>query len=275
MASSTLSLKSLRDTNTLKSEISLLENKKKDLLAKLEREKKLVKKLQDDLVEQKKDFEHLEKQFNHFADIEADYDALQQEVQLERLENLLNAEKLETQNAALVKKAREELKELQKELKELKKLDPLRLKRQVTDLKKKTITQASENKAINTALVTIRKELKETTTERDRLESELKAALSESHAFWQSEDGEWALIETGLVLKSEDAPVNEEDRVIRIRCINLTTGSSVLSKELLTEGKDKDLVSWHGELDIPEDVSKEAGKRLKKIAADLEDEEDD
>jgi chromosome segregation ATPase len=274
MASSTLSLKSLRDTSTLKSEISLLENEKNDFIAKLEREKKLVRKLQEDLLEQKKDFGHLEKQFHHFADIEADFEALQQEIQLERLENLLNIEKLETQNTSTDKKSKEEVKELQKELKELKKLDPVRLKRQVVDLKKKTITQASEKKAINTALVTTRKELKETTAEKDKFDSELKAALSESHSFWQSKDGEWVLIETGLVLKEEDAPKNEDDRVIRIRCLNLTTGTSVLSNELITEGKEKDLACWLGEMEIPEDVSKEAGKRLKKIAADLEDEDD-
>jgi DNA repair exonuclease SbcCD ATPase subunit len=274
MASSTLSLKSLRDTNTLKSEISQLENEKKDFQAKLEREKKLVKKLQDDLVEQKKDFEHLEKQFHHFADIEAEFEALQHEVQMERLENLLNSEKVETQNVATVKKAREEIKDLQKELKELKKLDPVRLKRQVTDLKKKTITQANENKAVNTALVSARKELKETTAEKDRLDAELKAALNESHAFWKSEDGEWALFETGVILKGEDKPATEDERVIRIRCINLTNGASALSNALITEGDDKDLVSWHSELDIPEKVSKEAGKRLKKIAADLEDEDE-
>lgn len=274
MASSTLSLKSLRDTSTLKSEISLLEGEKDGYVAKLEREKKLVKKLQDDLVEQKKDFEHLEKQFNHFADIEAEYEGLQQEIQLERLENLLSTEKLETQNASTVKKAREEVKEIQKELKELKKLDPQRLKRQVTDLKKKTITQASDNKAVNTALVSTRKELKETTAEKEKLDIELKAALSESHSFWQSKDDEWALFETSLVLNKEKAPKNEEDKVIRVRCLNLKTGNSILSKALITEGKEKDLVSWHSELDIPEEVSKEAGKRLKKIAADLEDEDD-
>ena len=273
MASSTLSLKSLRDTSTLKSEISLLETEKKDLIAKLEREKKLVKKLQEDLIEQKKDFDHLEKQFHHFADIEADFEALQQEIQLERLENLLTIEKLESQNNSTDKKSKEEVKELQKELKELKQLDPLRLKRQVVDLKKKTITQASENKAINTALVNTRKELKETSAEKDKLDFELKAALSESHSFWQSKDGKWALFETGLVLKDETAPKEEDDRLIRVRCMNLTTGTSILSKELIADGKEKDLASWHGQLEIPEEVSKEAGKRLKKIAADLDDED--
>ncbi|PCJ42925.1 MAG: hypothetical protein COA71_05370 [SAR86 cluster bacterium] len=275
MTSSTLSLKSLRSSSTLKSEIDLLEADKKDFLAKLEREKNLVKKLQEDLIEQKKDFEHLEKQFNHFADIESDFDALQQEVQMERLENLLSTEKLESKNTSTVKKSREDVKEIQRELKELKKLDPLRLKRQVVDLKKKTFTQASENKAINTALVTARKELKETTVEKDKFDAELKAALSESHSFWQSKDDEWALFETGLILKEEDAPANEDEKLLRIRCLNLSTGNSILSKELLTEGKDKDLVSWHSELEIPEEVSKEAGKRLKKIAADLEDEDED
>ena len=270
-SSSTLSLKSLRVSNTLKSELSLLEGEKNDYVVKFEREKKLAKKLQDVLLEQKKDFEHLEKQFNHFADIEAAYEGLQQEVQLEKLENLLSTDKLEAQNASNIKKSREEVKEIQKELKELKKLDPIRLKRQVTDLKKKTITQTSENKSINTALISTRKELKETTVEKDKFNSELKATLSESHSFWKSKNKEWALFETSLVLKDEKAPKSKEDRLIRIRCINLSTGNSTLSKELID--KDKNLVSWHSGMDIPEDISKEAGKRLKKIAGDLEDQD--
>lgn len=271
MASSTLSLKSLRDTNTLKSEISKLETEKQDILAKLDREKKLVKKLQEDLLEQKKDFEHLEKQFDHFAGIEAEFDALQQEVQMERLENLLKQEKTEEQSSTAVKKAREEIKVLQQELKELKKLDPVRLKRQVVDLKKKNSTQASENKALNNALVAARKELKDTVTEKEKLDTELKAAFRQSNAFWQSDDGEWALYETGLLLKDESEPEDGENPV-RIRCINLTSGSSALSRELIEDGKDKGKVVWFSELEIPEEVSIEAGKRLLNLAADLDDE---
>ncbi len=195
-------------------------------------------------------------------------------MQLEKLENLLSTEKLESQNASIVKKTLAEVNELQKELKGLKKLDPVRLKRQVTDLKKKTITQASENKAINSALVSARRELKESTTEKSKLDIELKSTLSEKHSFWQSKDDEWALFETSLVLTEEDAPKEEEDKLFRVRCLNLSTGSSILSRELITEGKDKDLVSWHSQLEIPKEVSKEAGKRLKKIAADLADEDD-
>ncbi len=270
MASSTLSLKSLRDTSTLKSEISKLEAEKDELLAQLEREKKLLKKQQDLLLEQKKDFEHLEKQFNHFADIEAEFEVLQQEIQLERLENLLNNEKVESLNAATIKKAKQESKELQQELKEFKKLDPIRLKRQVGDLKKKAITQASENKAVNNALVSARKELKEVSAEKENLDVSLKAALNETHFFWISKDSEWVLYETGIVLKDEEEP-KEEDKLKRVRCVNLVTGASVLTKEIDTEDNDK--VVWFSELDMPEEVSKEAGKRLKQIASDLEDED--
>ncbi|MAM70341.1 MAG: hypothetical protein CMP91_04250 [Gammaproteobacteria bacterium] len=268
-STSTLSLKSLRDTSTLKSEISKLEAEKKDLLAKLDREQKLVKKLQDDLVSQKKDFEHLEKQFDHFAGIEADFEALQQEVQLERLENLLEKEKTENQGASALKKVREEVKGLQQELKELKKLDPLRLKRQVVDLKKKNQTQGKENKAVNNALVSTRKELKEMTAEKESLAEQLKQSFAESNAFWQSEDGEWALFESGLILKDEKSP-KSDDAAKRIRCLNLKTGVAVLSKELLEKGKQKDQLSWLGDLEIPQEASEEAAKRLKAIAAESE-----
>ena len=271
MASTTLSLKSLRDSNTLKSEISKLESEKKDLLGKLEREQKLVKKLQDDLVSQKKDFEHLEKQFDHFAGIEADFEALQQEIQLERLENLLSKDKVENQSSSAIKKAREEIKVLQQELKDLKQLDPQRLKRQVVDLKKNNAGQAKENKTVNAALVSARKELKETSTEKERLEKELEQTLNEQHAFWQSEDEQWALFETGLLLKGESLAADE--KMNRIRCLNRNTGTSFLSKALIEKGKDKDQVSWFTDADIPDEVSIEAGKRLKAIAA--ESEEDD
>jgi chromosome segregation ATPase len=271
MASSTLSLKSLRDSSTLKSEISKLESEKKDLLGKLEREQKLVKKLQDDLISQKKDFEHLEKQFDHFAGIEADYEALQQEVQMERLENLLSKDKVENQSSSAIKKAREEIKTLQQELKELKQLDPQRLKRQVIDLKKKNTSQAKENKTVSAALVSARKELKETSAEKEGLQKELEKTLNEQHAFWQSKDGQWALFETGLLLKDES--LAETKNMNRIRCLNRSTGSSILSKGLIEEDKDKDKVSWFTDTDIPEEVSIEAGKRLKAIATKSE--EDD
>ncbi|MGY8789478.1 MAG: hypothetical protein ACKVKR_04175, partial [Pseudomonadales bacterium] len=64
---------------------------------------------------------------------------LQQELQMERLEKLINGDKKDNQVNVQVKKARDDLLKVQAELKELKKLDPLRLKRQVTDLKKKNI----------------------------------------------------------------------------------------------------------------------------------------
>jgi predicted nucleic acid-binding Zn-ribbon protein len=66
-----LSLKELRTSSVLKAEISKLEEEKTQLLDQLERMKQLEKKLRDDLLEQKKDFEHLERQFDHFAGIEA------------------------------------------------------------------------------------------------------------------------------------------------------------------------------------------------------------
>ena len=80
-----LSLKELRTSSVLKAEISRLEEEKNQLLEQLERQKQLEKKLRDDMLEHKKDFEHLEKQFEHFAGIEAEFEALQQKIQLERL----------------------------------------------------------------------------------------------------------------------------------------------------------------------------------------------
>ncbi|MDC0598783.1 hypothetical protein OAP18_02975 [Gammaproteobacteria bacterium] len=266
---SVLSLKELRDSSTLKTEIRSLEEEKQGLLNQLERQKQLELKLRDDLLNQKKDFEHLEKQFDHFADIEAEFDALQQEVQMERLERMIEDEKREIQQKNQLKKAKEDSKVIQDELKELKKLDPVRLKRQVGDLKKKSITQAAENKSINSALVSTRKELKETTAEKEQLEKDYKAAQNQSDFFWQSTEGEWLLFETGLILKDEKVEKGSEPK--RIQCLNTITGISVVSKEL----NDKDSATWHGDLEIPSDVSKEAGKRLKKIAAEQAEESED
>jgi chromosome segregation ATPase len=168
-----------------------------------------------------------------------------------------------------IKKIKDELKEAQDELKELRQLDPQRLKRQVTDLKKKTLQQATDNQSVNNALVAARKELKDTTAERDKLQAELKASRNSTDFFWQSVDGIWTLYESTTVLKDET--VEDVDKYKRIRCMNTDTGVSVLSK-----GRDdKDKAEWLGNIEIPEEVSIEAGKRLLSIAAELEEENKD
>jgi len=261
-----LSLKELRSSAALKAEITKLEEDRAQLLEQLERQKQVEKKLREDLLEHKKDFEHLEKQFDHFAGVEAEFEALQQQVAMDRLEQMVEGDKKDSALKIQLKKARDELKEAQDELKELKLLDPQRLKRQVADLKKKTLEQATDNQNINKALVTARKELKEVTTEKDKLDTELKAARSGSDFFWQSADGNWHLYESRQLLKDESAP-NDDDKPWRIRCLHTPTGMSALSK-----GQDADnKAEWHGTLEIPEDVSVEAGKRLLSLAADLED----
>lgn len=263
-----LSLKELRTSSALKAEIKKLEEEKQQLLEQMERQKKLEQKLRDDILSHKKDFEHLEKQFDHFAGLEADYEALQQELAMERLEKLVNHDKQDNKADTQLKKLREELAQVQAELKELKKLDPQRLKRQVSDLKKKNLDQAKDNKNLNTALVAERKEVRELTAAREQLEKDLEAANLEADQFWQSADGNWALYETGLVLKGEDAG---EDTRNRIRCLNRETGVSVVSTAL----GDDDKAVWLGGIEIPEDISVEAGKRLKKIAADAEEDDEE
>jgi len=263
-----LSLKELRTSSALKAEIKKLEDEKQELLDKLDRQKKVEQKLHQDIVDHKKDFEHLEKQFNHFAGLEADFEALQQELQMERLEKLVDTGKKDNQFEGQLKKVREDLAEVQAELKELKKLDPQRLKRQVTDLKKKNLDQAKDNKNLNTALVAERKEVRELTADKTRLEQELEAANKMADQFWVSEDENWALYETGLVLKNEEAG---KESLNRILCLNRETGVSVVSTEL----GDDDKAVWLGDIEIPEDISIEAGKRLKKIAAEAEEDDED
>jgi chromosome segregation ATPase len=263
-----LSLKELRTSSVLKAEIAKLEEDKVQLQAELERQRQLEKKLRDDLLEQKKDFEHLERQFDHFAGIEAEFEALQQQVQMDRLEQLIDGDKKDAQIKTQLKKARDDLKAAQDELKELRQMDPQRLKRQVTDLKKKTQQQATDNQSLNNALVAARKELKEVTTEKEKLDTELEASRNGSDFFWQSVDETWVLYESNVVLKDEK--VDDEDNHKRIRCMNTVTGVSVLSS-----GKDDDdKALWLGDFAIPDEVSVEAGKRLLSIEADLDESED-
>ncbi|MEY4642584.1 MAG: hypothetical protein RLZZ227_2578 [Pseudomonadota bacterium] len=274
-----LSLKELRSSSALKAEISKLEEEKTQLLDQLEREKLVEKKLRDDLLEQKKDFEHLEKQFDHFAGIEAEFEALRTQVAMERLEQLVDGDKKESLIKKEVSKLRAELKTAQDELRELKALDPQRLKRQVADLKEKSREQANDNQAINKALVSARKDLKETTTTKETLDAELKAARAATDFFWQSADGTWALFEVTARLKDEN--VDNADKFKRIRCMNLVTGMSALSApakagaEVAGKSADKspaEKAEWMlGTLEIPDDVSVEAGKRLLSIAAELDD----
>lgn len=263
-----LSLKELRTSSVLKSEIAKLEEERAQLLDQLERARQVEKKLRDDLLDQKKDFEHLERQFEHFAGIEAEFEALQQQVQLERLEQLIDGDKRDTALNAQLKKVREDLKAAQDELKELKQLDPERLKRQVADLKKKTQQQSTDNQNLNTALVKARKEIKDLTGEKDKFESELKASRNGTDFFWQSVDGVWVLYESSIVLKDEK--VDSPEKFKRIRCLHTLTGMSALSS-----GKDEnDKAVWLGNMEIPADVSTEAGKRLLSIAAELEENKD-
>lgn len=263
-----LSLKELRTSSVLKAEITKLEEEKNELLEQLERMKQLEKKLRDDLVEHKKDFEHLERQFEHFAGIEAEFEVLQQQVAMERLEKLIGEDKKDNQLKLQLDKVRAELKTALDELKELKQLDPQRLKRQVADLKKKTLEQATDNQNVNKALVTVRKELKEVTTEKEQFDAQLKASRSGTDFFWQSVDSIWVLYECTIVLKDET--VEDAEKYKRIRCMNALTGESTLSS-----GKDEqDKALWLGSMQVPEDVSVEAGKRLLSIAADLDEEKD-
>jgi len=263
-----LSLKELRTSSVLKAEISKLEEEKNQLLEQLERMKQLEKKLREDLVEQKKDFEHLERQFDHFAGVEAEFLALQQQVAMERLEKLIGDDKKDNQLKIQLDKTRAELKTALDELKDLKQLDPQRLKRQVTDLKKKTQEQGVDNQNINKALVTVRKELKEATTEKEQLDAQLKASRSGTDFFWQSVDSTWVLYECSIVLKDET--VEDAEKYKRIRCMNALTGESTLST-----GKDEqDKALWLGSMQVPDDVSVEAGKRLLSIAADLDEAKD-
>jgi hypothetical protein len=187
---------------------------------------------------------------------------------MERLEKLIGDDKKDNQLKTQLDKVRADLKASAEELKELKLLDPQRLKRQVTDLKKKTQEQATDNQALNKALVTARKELKEATTEKEQLDAQLKASRSGTDFFWQSVDSTWVLYECSIVLKDET--VEDADKYKRIRCMNALTGESSLSN-----GKDdQDKALWLGNQQIPDDVSVEAGKRLLSIAADLDDSKD-
>jgi hypothetical protein len=263
-----LSLKELRTSSVLKVEIAKLEEERTQLLDQLERARQVEKKLREDLLEQKKDFEHLEKQFDHFAGIETEYEALQQQIQLEKLEQLITGDQKEAATNAQLKKLRDDYKEAADELKELKKLDPERLKRQVADLKKKTQQQATDNQNLNTALVKARKELKDITTEKEKSDADLKASRSGTDFFWQSVEGTWVLYECSIVLKDE--AIADPDKFKRIRCLHTVTGMSAL-----TNGKDdNDNALWLGTLEVPDDVSVEAGKRLLSIAAELEEAKD-
>ena len=266
-----LSLKEIRTSSALKEEIKKLEDDILGLREQLDRQKKVEQKLNDDILSHRKDFEHLEKQFNHFAGLEADYEALQQELQMERLEKLIQNDQEDNKSTHQIKKVKEDLSKVQTELKELKKLDPQRLKKQVTDLKKKNLDQSKDNKNLNSALVSERKEVKELTADKTRLEAEVEAASKQLNFFWQSEDETWALFETALVLKDEE---EKEDSLNRIQCLNRATGASVVSTALGEDEKATWSFEFSSPNDIPEEVSIEAGKRLKHIAAEAEEEDE-
>lgn len=265
---SVISLKEIRSNSSLKEKLSKVELEKDELQKQLDFQKKVELKLREDIVSQKKDFEHLEKQFEHFAGLEADFEELQNTLAMERLERMIDSDKVDDKSNDLLDKTREDLKKTQSELKELKKLDPQRLKRQVADLKKKSATQAEDNRNINKALVTARKELRDMTAEKDKLSLELEACRKGLDFFWQSQDRQWVLYDTDQRMLDDDEKKDKLPK--RVKCLHTTTGRSWLS----VEQDDKGQAIWFGEGDIPAEVTEEAGKRHQKNATEAEDSSD-
>ncbi len=255
--STTLSLKSHKENSALKDQIVSLQNEINTLHEKNAAQVDIETKLKSEIVELKEDYVHLEEQFDVFATLEQSHESLQHEIQLERLTNIIEKDKVKAQFQAKLKQAQQETNLVNSELKKLKALDPTRLKRQLADGKKKTASQQAANDAIKVLLNKTRDELKKSKADAEQLTLELNAFKNETNCFWISKDGVWSLSLTDFSYKDEEANASS-----KVRCLNRETGASFMTKAL----DDEQHVIWNGTDDVPNEVSQAAGAELAKMA---------
>ncbi len=190
-----LSLKNHHESISLKDQASVLENQ----IAALQQKNLAQLGVEQDL---KQEYLALKQEASalaqHVAELEAtkqQHENLQSALQIEKLGNHVNEEKSKLKLKADLKKAREDLRLVRTEFNLLKALDPARLKRQLTDLKKKTAAQNNDNKRINNTLVKTRRELAQSNADRDNFEAELKALQAENK---NEDSGETEDVNTSL-----------------------------------------------------------------------------
>lgn len=196
-------------------------------------------------------------QEQYVASLEEEVSALREEQKSSVIQRLEAFGKLEGSQAKLKKALNDEVaknKKLLSEIKELKMLNPERLKKNLAEQKNKTrglqktvAEQKKETKATR-ATVGIYKERAE------KMEMALNVCLDERDGFYFSDDNRWQLRLTGFRFPGEP----ESNRVLRIRCLDGETGTSVLADHK----DDKGLAIWSGDIGIPEDISIRAAQEM-------------
>ncbi len=168
---------------------------------------------------------------------------------IDRLEALIAVDKKAAKTESELGKVRLELRETSAELKKLKALDPVRMKRNLADTKKKLVTKNSEIKARNAELLQVRKQLREAI-------DELNQSQNKIDQFFTSSCGQWQLFFTGFQFPDEKPDLDS----VRIRCLNRFTGTSVIASTL-----DGDSVVWSDDINVPAAVAKRAAEELRKL----------
>lgn len=141
-------------------------------------------------------------------------------------------------------KSQEKNKEIDRERKQLKALDPARLKKNVQKLKDK-ISESQEVKGRYESRIKILEE------EYEKMRYSIKALMREVDMFYLSEDKKWGLRLTQFKFPDEKGKKNI---MMRIRCLNLETGTSVIA----VAHDEQHNVHWSDDIGVPDEVSKEA-----------------
>lgn len=157
---------------------------------------------------------------------------------IDRLELLVNADLEIAKLKYKLKNAQGELVTIKRELKTLKAMDPERLKKNLSESKKKIALSNSVIKNQTAELVQGRRALK-------KVGEELSLSQSDQDQFYTSVCGNWSLYFTGFTYPNEQT--DKEDA--RIRCLNRTTGTSVMASSI----QDKQ-ITWSDKVDLPIDI---------------------
>ncbi|MEH6628944.1 MAG: hypothetical protein V7739_21090 [Motiliproteus sp.] len=165
---------------------------------------------------------------------------------IERLEALVAIDQKASQSRLELEKLRTELRTVKTELKELKALDPHRMKRNLSEQKKKMVVKNTEIKIQTKELLSLRKIIREA-------KSELNASQNETDAFYVSQCKRWELSYTGFQFANE----SDDPDSVRVRCLDRETGNSVIAK-----GLNDNQIAWSLDIDIPDAVAEKATETI-------------
>lgn len=215
-----------------------------------------------ELFQLKKNLEKSEAKYLKLHDESEDTLALNRKLELQSLVDVKNTRSAETKANKQQKEwetMKSRLSVTEKELKELKSLNPVSLKKNLVKQKQKVAEQlklltklTSDNKILKSGKAESDAKLTNALTSLDRM-------LCETDGFWGSDDDRWHLRMCAFKFADEEESTPED--VVRIRCLDRKTGTSVLGIEVDEDGK----AVWSSDIGVPDEMSFQAAKEIESL----------